>query len=178
MKRKLALLLTVTLLAGSLDSGMLVSAADFSAEESVEQAVEEEPQPEEEISDEKLTDTDEELPSDETEVPETETVNDPGEDGVEMTESSEEKTDISSESEADPELEEEPEQETESRSFCPSFSTVVRMGICFLRSAWTMGYRENMALSAKTASGLDFRISFTWSFMCRFHSVFSMESSP
>lgn len=37
MKRKLALMLT-----GSLDSGMLVSAADFSAEESVEQAVEEE----------------------------------------------------------------------------------------------------------------------------------------
>ena len=32
----------MTLLAGSLDSGMLVSAADFSAEESVEQAVEEE----------------------------------------------------------------------------------------------------------------------------------------
>lgn len=114
MKRKLALLLTVTLLAGSLDSGMLVSAADFSAEESVEQAVEEEPQPEEEISDEELTDTDEELPSDETEVPETETVNDPGEDGAEMTESGEDKTDISSESEADPELEEEPEQETES----------------------------------------------------------------
>ena len=42
MKRKLALMLTMTLLAGSLDSGMLVSAADFSAEESVEQAVEEE----------------------------------------------------------------------------------------------------------------------------------------
>ena len=37
MKRKLALMLTMTLLAGSLDSGMLVSAADFSAEESVEQ---------------------------------------------------------------------------------------------------------------------------------------------
>ena len=36
MKRKLALMLTMTLLAGSLDSGMLVSAADFSAEESVE----------------------------------------------------------------------------------------------------------------------------------------------
>ena len=35
-------MLTMTLLAGSLDSGMLVSAADFSAEESVEQAVEEE----------------------------------------------------------------------------------------------------------------------------------------
>ena len=48
MKRKLALMLTMTLLAGSLDSGMLVSAADFSAEESVEQAVEEEPQPTEE----------------------------------------------------------------------------------------------------------------------------------
>ena len=29
MKRKLALMLTMTLLAGSLDSGMLVSAADF-----------------------------------------------------------------------------------------------------------------------------------------------------
>lgn len=42
MKRKLALMLTMTLLTGSLDSGMLVSAADFSAEESVEQAVEEE----------------------------------------------------------------------------------------------------------------------------------------
>ena len=42
MKRKLALMLTMTLLAGSLDSGMLVSAADFSAEESVGKAEEEE----------------------------------------------------------------------------------------------------------------------------------------
>ena len=56
MKRKLALMLTMTLLAGSLDSGMLVSAADFSAEESVEQAVEEEPQPTEENGAEELTD--------------------------------------------------------------------------------------------------------------------------
>ena len=66
MKRKLALMLTMTLLAGSLDSGMLVSAADFSAEESVEQAVEEELQPTEENGAEELTDAEEELPSDET----------------------------------------------------------------------------------------------------------------
>ena len=56
MKRKLALMLTMTLLAGSLDSGMLVSAADFSAEESVEQVVEEELQPTEENGAEELTD--------------------------------------------------------------------------------------------------------------------------
>ena len=72
MKRKLALMLTMTLLAGSLDSGMLVSAADFSAEESVEQAVEEELQPTEENGAEELTDAEEELPSDETNVSEAE----------------------------------------------------------------------------------------------------------
>lgn len=113
MKRKLALMLTMTLLAGSLDSGMLVSAADFSAEESVEQAVEEEPQPTEENGAEELTDAEEELPSDEAAASETEQVDDPGEDGSEMTESGVNEADISTEletePETDPELEEEPE---------------------------------------------------------------------
>lgn len=113
MKRKLALMLTMTLLAGSLDSGMLVSAADFSAEESVEQAVEEELQPTEENGAEELTDAEEELPSDETNVSEAELVDDPGEDGSEMTESGVDEADISTElekePETDPELEEEPE---------------------------------------------------------------------
>lgn len=108
MKRKLALMLTMTLLAGSLDSGMLVSAADFSAEESVEQAVEEELQPTEENGAE-------ELPSDETNVSEAELVDDPGEDGSEMTESGVDEADISTEPETEPELEEEaePEEDTE-----------------------------------------------------------------
>ena len=97
MKRKLALMLTMTLLAGSLDSGMLVSAADFSAEESVEQAVEEELQPTEENGAEELTDAEEELPSDETNVSEAELVDDPGEDGSEMTESGVDEADISTE---------------------------------------------------------------------------------
>lgn len=113
MKRKLALMLTMTLLAGSLDSGMLVSAADFSAEESVEQAVEEELQPTEENGAEELTDAEEELPSDETADSEAEVVDDPGEDGSEMTESGVNEADISTEletePETDPELEEEPE---------------------------------------------------------------------
>lgn len=115
MKRKLALMLTMTLLAGSLDSGMLVSAADFSAEESVEQAVEEELQPTEENGAEELTDAEEELPSDETNVSEAELVDDPGEDGSEMTESGVDEADISTEPETEPELEEEaePEEDTE-----------------------------------------------------------------
>ena len=111
MKRKLALMLTMTLLAGSLDSGMLVSAADFSAEESVEQEVEEELQPTEENGAEELTDAEEELPSDETADSETEQVDDPGEDGSEMIESGANEADISTELETeletDPELEEE-----------------------------------------------------------------------
>ena len=90
-------MLTMTLLAGSLDSGMLVSAADFSAEESVEQAVEEELQPTEENGAEELTDAEEELPSDETNVSEAELVDDPGEDGSEMTESGVDEADISTE---------------------------------------------------------------------------------
>ena len=105
MKRKLALMLTMTLLAGSLDSGMLVSAADFSAEESVEQAVEEEPQPTEENGAEELTDAEEELPSDEAAASETEQVDDPGEDGSEMTESGVNEADISTELETEPETE-------------------------------------------------------------------------
>lgn len=104
MKKKLALMLTVTLLAGSLDSGMLVSAADFSAEESAEQSVEEEPQPAEENSAEELTDAEEELSSDETAVSETD--NDPEEDVSEVTESDVDETDVSQEPETDPELEE------------------------------------------------------------------------
>lgn len=105
----------MTLLAGSLDSGMLVSAADFSAEESVEQAVEEELQPTEENGAEELTDAEEELPSDETNVSEAELVDDPGEDGSEMTESGVNEADISTEPETEPELEEEaePEEDTE-----------------------------------------------------------------
>lgn len=105
----------MTLLAGSLDSGMLVSAADFSAEESVEQAVEEEPQPTEENGAEELTDAEEELPSDEAAASETEQVDDPGEDGSEMTESGVNEADISTELETEPELEEEaePEEDTE-----------------------------------------------------------------
>ena len=105
MKRKLALMLTMTLLAGSLDSGMLVSAADFSAEESVEQAVEEELQPTEENGAEELTDAEEELPSDEAAASETEQVDDPGEDGSEMTESGVDEADISTELETEPETE-------------------------------------------------------------------------
>ena len=108
-------MLTMTLLAGSLDSGMLVSAADFSAEESVEQAVEEEPQPTEENGAEELTDAEEELPSDEAAASETEQVDDSGEDGSEMTESGVDEADISTEPETEPELEEEaePEEDTE-----------------------------------------------------------------
>ncbi|MEI3450234.1 MAG: hypothetical protein V8Q67_01850 [Blautia massiliensis (ex Durand et al. 2017)] len=115
MKRKLALMLTMTLLAGSLDSGMLVSAADFSAEESVEQAVEEEPQPTEENGAEELTDAEEELPSDEAAASETEQVDDPGEDGSEMTESGVDEADISTELETEPETD--PELEARNRSW-------------------------------------------------------------
>ena len=79
MKRKLALMLTVTLLAGSLDFGVLTSAADFSAGESVEMPVEEDTQEadtnvEESLpeAEEEIKDTGESLPEAEEEISETE----------------------------------------------------------------------------------------------------------
>lgn len=110
MKRKLALLLTMTLLAGSLDSGMLVSAADFSADDSIEQAVEEEPQSAEESRDEELTDADEELSFDEAEI--SETSDDSGEDEAEITEPGVDEKNTSSELEEEPEQEEDAEPES------------------------------------------------------------------